>query len=211
MKQRNINPVLLWFLKLTGAPLAFPFFKPKIYYADRAVQSKKLPKPCILMSNHKSLMDFVLYLFIFYGRTLRFLMAEVLFNKSKLFARFLFGIGGIYVNRDVYDFSFIGESIQVLDQGGTVGVFPEGRLPVNGKPFPFKSSIVYLALNSNAPIVPIYTDGNYGLFRRARVVIGTPIDLHTICQTNKPDLEEMTRLTEFLQQKTYALKEFLND
>ena len=129
----------------------------------------------ILVSNHKSLMDFVLYLILFFGKTVRFLMAEVLFNKGKLFANFLFAIGGIYVNRDACDFSFMNESVNILKKGGVVGVFPQGRLPVGGKPFPFKSGITYIALRSERPIVPVYTDGNYGIFKRARVVIGTPI------------------------------------
>ncbi len=211
MKQKNVNWLLLWFVKLTGAPLALLFFKPRIYYVDKAVQSRRLPKGCILMSNHKSLMDFVLYLCVFFGRTIRFLMAEVLFNKSKLFASFLFGIGGIYVNRDTYDFGFMQESIKVLDRGGTVGVFPEGRLPVGGKAWPFKPSITYIALNTDKVIVPVYTDGNYGIFKRASVVIGTPIDVHEYCTEKNPSEDEIKRLTDLLEAKMAELKEFLEN
>lgn len=209
MKQKNVNHLLLWFVKLTGVPLALLFFKPKIYYVDKKVQSLRLPKSCILMSNHKSLMDFVLYLCLFFGKTIRFLMAEVLFNKGKLFASFLFGIGGIYVNRDNYDFSFMYETIKVLDKGGIVGIFPQGRLPVGDKEWPFKPSVTYIALNSDAPIVPVYTDGNYGLFKRAKVVIGTPIDIHEFCTQKKTNEAEIKRLTEMLQSKVDELKEFL--
>ena len=209
MKQKNVNHLLLWFVKLTGVPLALLFFKPKIYYVDKKVQSRRLPKSCILMSNHKSLMDFVLYLCLFFGKTIRFLMAEVLFNKGKLFASFLFGIGGIYVNRDNYDFSFMYETIKVLDKGGIVGIFPQGRLPVGDKEWPFKPSVTYIALNSDAPIVPVYTDGNYGLFKRAKVVIGTPIDIHEYCTQKNPNEAEIKRLTEMLQSKVEELKEFL--
>ena len=209
MKQKNVNHLLLWFVKLTGVPLALLFFKPKIYYVDKKVQSRRLPKSCILMSNHKSLMDFVFYLCLFFGKTIRFLMAEVLFNKGKLFASFLFGIGGIYVNRDNYDFSFMYETIKVLDKGGIVGIFPQGRLPVGDKEWPFKPSVTYIALNSDAPIVPVYTDGNYGLFKRAKVVIGTPIDIHEYCTQKNPNEAEIKRLTEMLQSKVEELKEFL--
>ena len=154
-------------------------------------------------------MDFVLYLCLFFGKTIRFLMAEVLFNKGKLFASFLFGIGGIYVNRDNYDFSFMYETIKVLDKGGIVGIFPQGRLPVGDKEWPFKPSVTYIALNSDAPIVPVYTDGNYGLFKRAKVVIGTPIDIHEFCTQKKTNEAEIKRLTEMLQSKVDELKEFL--
>ena len=210
MKQKNVNHLLHWFVKLTGVPLALLFFKPKIYYVDKKMQSRRLPKSCILMSNHKSLMDFLLYLCVFFGKTIRFLMAEVLFNKGKLFASFLFGIGGIYVNRHNYDFGFMYESIKVLDKGGIVGIFPQGRLPVGDKEWPFKPSATYIALHSDATIVPVYTDGSYGLFKRARVVIGTPIDIHKYCTQKNPDEEEIKRLTEILQSKVDELKEFLD-
>lgn len=209
MKQRKPNLPLLWFTKITGGLPAWLFFKPKVWYVDKKTQSLKLPKPCILMSNHKSLMDFVLYLVLFFGRTVRFLMAEVLFRKGKLFSWMLFGLGGIYVNRDTFDFSFMGEAIKVLDEGGTVGIFPEARLPVNGKPWPFKPSIVYIALHSGAPIVPVYTDGNYGLFKRANVVVGTPIQLRDYCRDENPGKEELQRLTAFLEEKMGELKEYL--
>ena len=209
MKQRGPNLPVLWFTKLTGVPAALLFFKPKVYYVNKAVQSLRLPKPCILMSNHKSLMDFVLYLCLFFGRTLRFLMAEVLFRKGKLFSWMLFALGGVYVDRDAFDFGFISESIKILDKGGTVGIFPEGRLPINGKPWPFKPSIVLIALHAGVPIVPLYTDGNYGLFKRARVVVGTPIDLRDYCDTVDPDEQQLKQLTALLEQKTQELKEFL--
>ena len=210
MKQRNASRLLLGFVKLTGILPALMFFKPKVIYKDKQRQSKKLPAPCILMSNHTSLLDFVLYICLFFGRTIRFLMAEVLFNKGKLFARFLFALGGIYVNRNQLNMGFMAECIRILDQGGTVGIFPQGRLPVNGKPFPFKSGVTYMALHTDAPIVPIYTDGNYGLFKRATVVIGTPIHLKDLCKEESPSIEEIERLTRFLEEETYRLKEYLS-
>lgn len=209
MKQGKISYPVLWFTKLTGVLPALLFLKPKIYYVDKKVQGRKLPKGSILMSNHKSLMDFVLYLVLFFGNNIRFLMAEVLYKKSKIFSWFLFALGGIYVNRDALNSDFMSYSVNVLDKGGVVGIFPEGRLPVGGKPFPFKPGISYIAMNSDSVIVPVYTDGNYGLFKRARVVIGTPINLREYCNEENPSVQEYDRLTNILQSKTDELKEFL--
>ena len=209
MKQKNANPLVIGFVKLTGILPALLFLKPRVYYVDKKVQSLKLPKGSILMSNHKSLMDFVLYFCLFFWQTIRFLMAEVLFNKGKLFASFLFGLGGVYVNRDTCDFSFIHESIRILENGGIVGIFPESRLPVGGKGWPFKPSITYIAVNSDAQIIPVYTDGNYGLFKRASVVVGLPINLSDYYEGDEPDEQEITRLTAILEEKMGELKEFL--
>lgn len=210
MRQKNVNRFVLGFVKLTGYLPAMLFFKPRVIYEDKTVQSKRLPKPCIFVSNHQSLLDFALYLCLFFGRTIRFQMAEVLFEKGKLFSNFLFWLGGIYVNRNKLNMEMMATSIRILDAGGTVGVFPQGRLPVDGKPFPFKSGVVYMALHSDAPIIPVYTDGNYGLKKRATVVIGQPIHLKEWCTNEKPSLATIEALTAQLEQTVYDLKGLVN-
>ncbi len=206
-KNKWIVNLCLGFVKLTGILPALLFLKPRIHLADNA--KRRLPKPCILVSNHMSLMDFVLYLAVFPFRTIRFLMAEVLFNKGKLFATFLYAIGGIHVDRDALNFEFIANSIEVLDQNGTLGVFPEGRLPINGKHFPFTVSTAFIATHANAPIVPVYTDGNYGIFKRANVVIGEPFFITEYVKEGLDEQEQLKILTDILQQKVNDLKKEL--
>lgn len=206
-RKKWIVHAFLGFVKLTGLLPAWLFFKPRVFLAEGA--KRRLPAPGILVSNHKSLMDFVLYLLVFPFRTIRFLMAEVLFNKGAFFARFLYALGGIRVDRDGKDFGFVSDSIEVLDNGGILGIFPEGRLPVGGKPWPFTVSTAYIATHADAPIIPVYTDGSYGLFRRANVIIGAPFDLREHCRADESEQEQLKRLTELLEQKVYHLKEEL--
>lgn len=196
--------LFLGFVKLTGIIPALIFFKPKVY--KKAGAKRRLPAPSILVSNHQSLLDFVLYLCVFPFRTVRFLMAEVLFNKGKLFARFLGLIGGIRVDRDAFDFSFVSDCIEVLDNKGILGIFPQGRLPVGDKPFPFTVSTAFIAKNAHAPIVPVYTDGNYGLFKRASVVIGEPFYITDYLKQGESEEESLKRLTAILEEKVYELK-----
>ena len=195
----------LGFVKLTGVVPAWLFLKPKVRLAPGA--KRKLPKSCILVSNHMKLMDFVLYLVVFPFRTIRFLIAEVLYQKSAVMARFLDLIGGIRVDRDTKAFGFVSYALEVLDHGGTVGVFPQGRLPVKGCQFPFTVSTAFIALHSDAPIVPVYTDGNYGLFKRAHVVIGAPIKLAELCKEGLSEQEQLAHLTKALEETVFGLKE----
>jgi len=139
MKDKKPNYPFLWFTKITGLPL-FAFFKLKIYCEDNDKSLRHPKKPCIIMSNHTSLFDFALHLALFYFRTVRFLMAEVLFDGRPVLSRFLYAMGGIRVDRDAYDFSFVGKALDILDRGGTVGIFPEGRLPRGEKNQKRKSS-----------------------------------------------------------------------
>jgi 1-acyl-sn-glycerol-3-phosphate acyltransferase len=133
-------------------------------------------------------------------------MAEVLFNKGKAFAKFLHLIGGIRVDRDDKNFGFISDSIEVLDNGGTLGIFPQGRLPVAGKPFPFTVSTAFIATHADAPIVPVFTDGNYGIKKRAHVVIGEAFYLNDYIKEGLSEDEQLKHLTEVLEEKVYELK-----
>ena len=199
----------LGFVKLTGVLPAWIFLKPRIRLAAGA--KRQLPKSCILVSNHISLMDFVVYLLVFPFRTIRFLIAEVLYNRSKLLATFLSLIGGIRVDRDAKSFDFVSDALNVLDNGGAIGVFPQGRLPLKGQPFPFTVSTAFIALHTDAPIIPVYTDGNYGLSKRAGVVIGPPIYLKEHRQQGISEHEQLAYLTKFLEEKVFALKKELTE
>ncbi len=205
-RNKWIVNLCLGFVKLTGILPAWLFLKPRVYRVGGA--RRRLSKPCMLVSNHKSLLDFVLYLLVFPFRTIRFLMAEVLFNKSKLFGWFLGAIGGIRVDRDSFDFGFVADAIEVMDQGGIVGIFPEGRLPIGGKPWPFTVSTAFIATRApEVPIVPVYTDGNYGLFKRATVVIGEAFFLADYQQDGLDEQAQLAHLTAVLEKKVYALKD----
>ncbi len=207
-KSPKANRLVLGFVKLTGIIPALLFLKPKVYLKNKDCK-RHLPKQAILMSNHTSLMDFVLYLVLFPFRTIHFLMGEVLFKKTPVFSWFLYKLGGIYVDRDVCNFSFVDDSLKTLDKNRIVGIFPQGRLPVEGRPFPFKPGIVLVALRTDAPIIPIYTDGNYGLFKRAHVIIGEEIYLRDYVSSTDVSDTELKDLAAMLEEKNNALKEEL--
>lgn len=189
--------------KLTGYVPGWLFFKPRVTLASGA--KRRLPKNCILVSNHRSLLDFPVYLLVFPFRTVRFLTAEVLFNKNKFMSFLLYSLGCIRVDREGRAFGFVSEALEVLDTKQTLGVFPEGRLPVGGKPFPFTVSTAFIATHADSLIVPVYTDGNYGLLKRCNVVIGEAFDLKAYCKEGLSEQQQLEQLTQLLRQKVYDL------
>lgn len=204
MKKKWFINFFLGFTKITGFLPALIFFKPKVYWES---DTKKLPKSFILVSNHKSLLDFALYLIVFPFRTIHFLMAEVLYNKGKLFSFLLNSWGGIKVERTEQDFSFVADSLEVLDAGGNVGIFPESRLPVNGKPWPFTTSTAFIAMQTDTPILPVYTFGGYSLFRRTKVCIGKPFYVSEYINKDLSHQEQLNVITKALEKKVYSLKQ----
>ena len=195
-----------YFVKITGWLPAFLILRTKVLYENKKKQSRRIKGQAILISNHTSVYDYATFLYVFFFRTLRYQMAEVLYKK-KLLSLFLKCMGGIYVNRDSLDFSFMDKSKEILSKGGVVGVFPESRLPKEGepRPLPFKESVTVLALESGAPIIPIYTDGNYFTKKRAHVTIGEPIYVREYYNNAKSEKENIEIITSILKDKVIAL------
>lgn len=204
LKKKWLVNICMGFVKLTGLLPAWLLFKPRVHLAPGA--KRRLLKPCILVSNHVSLLDFVLCILVFPARTIRFLIAEVMFNRNGFMNVLLHAIGGIRVDRDAKTFEFVHHSLSVLDDGGIVGVFPQARLPVKGCKFPFTPSTAFIATHSDVPIVPVYTDGNYGIFKRTNFVIGAPIHLQEFCREGLSQQEQLAHLTKVLEEKVFALE-----
>lgn len=208
-----MNRFILWFTKITGAPLSWFYFKKKIYYENKKSQSRKIKGSALIISNHTSVMDYALYLYVFLKRSLRTLIAELMYEKGKLFGWFLKKIGGIKVDRNNYDFNFMGEMIDILEKGGVGLIFPESKIPVEGEetPLPFKPSFVYVAIETNTPIIPVYTNGKYGKRKeRAKVVIGEKIYLREILGNKELNKENIDALCQYVRNKIISLGEMLD-
>lgn len=201
------------FVKVTGLPPQAIYFKKKIYYVDKEVQSTKIKGPAIIVSNHTAVYDFALYLFTFYGRTIYPLVGEVLYQKNKFMSFFLKHMGGIKVNRDIYDFSFMNESIKKLNKGKALLIFPEAKIPSKEETdlLDFKPSFVYLALETGAPIIPTYTNGKYGKNAPARVLIGEPIYLEELYDNNKSEKDNIDYLCNYVRNYIKGLGDRLHD
>ena len=187
-----------WFAKITGFIPFWIAFRTKVHYVDKALQSRKIKGPAIIMSNHIQLFDYVVYIFVFWRRTIRTQAAEVLWKRPML-GPLLRQLGAIYVNRTTRDFSFCDESVQLLRDGWVLTIFPEARLPKQGeeRPLPFKTSSAYIALQSGVPVIPVVTNGSYMNFkRRAQVLIGTPVYAADLKEEGKTEKENLRIVSE---------------
>lgn len=195
------------FTKITAWPVQRLIFRTKILYEDRRVQGRRIKGSAIIISNHTSVYDYAVMLFVFFSRTLRYQMAEVLFEKKPL-GYFLKGLGGIRVDRNNYDFSFLARTERILRNGGVVGIFPESRLARKGeeRPLPFKPSAAYLALSADVPVIPVYTNGCYFSRHRAVVLIGKPMDIHVYTDRVSGEKEKIEALTKAMRDKIISLE-----
>lgn len=192
-----------WFVKITGWLPYTLIVRPKIHYEDKSVQSRSIKGGAIVVSNHNDLLDFAVTMFTFPSRTLRCAVAELMFKKNFFMTLFLKLAGAIHVDRNIHDFSFLGKSKKILERGGVVEIYPESRLPEpdEERPMEFKPSAIYLALESGAPIIPIYNNAKYFSRDRLRVMIGKPIDVRELYRDELSEKENIEQINTYVRGK----------
>ena len=150
------------------------FYRPKLYYTDKSKQSaKELPHPCIIVETHKSHIDgTILRGCVFRKERIHFLAAKDRFEQNRLMNWYLSKTHCIPIDRKDFDTSWIHESLKCLKEyKEPVCIYPEGCLSPDKSILPFHNGVAMLAALSNVPVLLVYTDGPYRLFRGPRIII----------------------------------------
>lgn len=142
---------------------------------------ENIPRPpYIIAANHQAWFDPAFIIPFFPARPLIYTMAkrESVFNrawKRKLLP--LIGVFPISPNRGELDEQGLRTVYQVLERGGVMLMFPEGRYSRGRALRPLRNGIGYFALQAGVPICPVAVTGTGSLrpFRRIDVSIGAPV------------------------------------
>lgn len=160
--------------------------------------------PAILIANHTCGIDNFL-LQAGCKRVLGFVIVQDWFDNP-ICHPFCRLIGAIPVKRDGRDVGPTREALRALKAGRVVPIFPEGRiLAKSGRELgPGKPGAAFLALHSDAPVIPAYIRGTpetsnvWEALRTpsaARVVFGPPIDLSRYRAAGRTDREALEEVT----------------
>lgn len=196
-----------WVALISAIPFQLVFFKRKTYYEKGAPRRPFKKGGALIIMNHYSFWDFFMSLFIVIPRKLNVVSSEAPFKSRALrFGMRFFGV--IQANRITKNMRFMDECADVIRRGQIVQIFPEARITTDGEMHEFKHSYLVIAHRANAPIIPFVTDGNYGLFKRAHVIIGAPIDLSNyISSTGRtPTRAELTAANDVIYGKMRELR-----
>ncbi len=199
-----------WLAIISAWPFQVLFFKRKTYYEDKKSSNRFVKGGALIISNHYSVFDYMVNLFLFPGRKLFVVMAEMIFKRGKFFHWAMRCFGGIRSDRDIMGMRFIDESVKVLEKGKLVQIYPEAHITKDGSMLDFKPSYIMIALRANVPIIPIMTDGNYGFFKRVHIIIGKKIYLSDYCTSLNPTREEIVALNDMVRAKAVELKNELD-
>ena len=196
---------------VTGYPAQLLLFKRRTYYEDK--KSTHLYKGGkLIISNHFNFLDYVLTSFIVFPRKLNVVTSEVPFRHRIVRIGMKF-FGAVQANRETKNMRFMDECASVIRKGQLVQIYPEGRNTPDGSIHEFKRSYLVIAHRAKAPIVPIVTDGNYGLFKRASVIIGKEIDVSHFFTEDRPTprRQELEAANEYVFGKVLELRARLEE
>ncbi|MBR5134937.1 MAG: 1-acyl-sn-glycerol-3-phosphate acyltransferase [Clostridia bacterium] len=204
-----IYDIFRWIGILSGYPAHLLFFKKKIYYENKASQSRRVRGGALIISNHFNPLDFVLNVVVFFPRKLFVVAGEDAFrNKLQSFGMRFWG--GIEANRKTRTLRFIAQSANEIKKGHLVQIFPEGHNTDDGTIKAFYPSYVLIALRAKAPIIPVVIDGNYGPFKRTHLIIGEKIDVMQYLESERFTKEDVLRINDIVRQKVLDLREELD-
>ncbi|QVQ54653.1 1-acyl-sn-glycerol-3-phosphate acyltransferase [Spiractinospora alimapuensis] len=146
--------------------------------------------PVILASNHLALID-PLFIGVVVPRQIIFVAKKELFSERTLpqraFTRALRAIGQVPVDRSAgYRQDAMQASLDFLNSGAAFGIFPEGTRSPDGRLYRGRTGLAWLALTSQAPVIPIALSGTPHIlppgrriprFNRIGMRFGPPVDL----------------------------------
>lgn len=168
------------------------------YYNPKIINKEVIPKegPILIVGNHKHVYDQCLT--IMATKRVIHYMAKKEYFDGKM-AWFFKLVGCIPVDRSIKDHNATDKALKVLNNGGAIGLFPEGTRNKTKDVFllPFKFGTVSMAKKTNATIIPFGLTGDYK-FRSKNLTIryGTPFKVGDMDleDANKKLYEEVERL-----------------
>lgn len=175
-------------------------FRPKYYFENR--KATKLKGGALIISNHTSVLDGIVVSMAFPFATIYSLANETIFDCNGFYKLLMKMLLMVRVDRKNHDLSFMSQTVNMLKKGEKVVMFPQGRLPDERTPLPpFMPTFVYMAKESQKPIIPVWHSEKYGI-HRTKISVGTPIYIDKdACST----FEEVQATTKAIQEKLFAL------
>lgn len=153
----------------------------RFFYGVKRHGLDNIPKEggYIICSNHIAVRD-VLLIAASCPRQIRFIAKKELFSIPVL-RRIISWLGAIKLDRSGNDLSAIKKSIEMINLGELVAIFPQGhRYPgVNPQETPRKNGAGLISYRAGCDVIPVcikVRKNKYSIFRKVHVIFGKPID-----------------------------------
>jgi len=153
--------------------------------------------PCIYMSNHQSNFDIPV---LYSGLPVQFRwLAKAELFRIPIFGQSMRSAGYISIDRSNRKSAFqsLAMAAEMIRNGTSVMIFPEGTRSSDGELLPFKKGGFVLAVDAGVPIVPIRISGTHAIMPKGhllisrgkvRIDVGEPIQSADFTRKTKDDL-----------------------
>ncbi len=150
------------------------------------VDLKSLSPPMILASNHGAWFDpFLIVVSLPKDSKLFPISFAAWYKYYYLFWPLMKILGAFPVKKKIGLEKTLAPGLRVLEKGGCVGIFPEGRRHRRGRVKKPRRGVGFLAIKSKAKVLPIKIEGNKNLKflesilrkRKIKIKIGPPLTL----------------------------------
>lgn len=144
--------------------------------------SENIPKDgsVIIASSHKSELDPPL-IGVTIKRELAFFAKEELF-KIPVLGFIIKNLNAFPVSRGKSDRAALKKSVEVLEDGNMLVIFPEGTRSKTDELGEFQEGASFIAMKANAVIVPTAITGQYNRKDGVTVTYGKPIDVPSLAE-----------------------------
>ena len=168
-----------------------------IFFRARVEGIENIPVegPVIIAANHMSNWDPML-LGTYICRNIHYMAKEELF-KNKLFAWLIRSLGAFPVARGKGDTTVIDTSVERLDNGKNLMIFPEGTRSKDGKVGRGHTGAALISARSGKPIIPVGICYGDKLRFRTKITVkfGKPIDPAEYCEIcDSPNPRQLVKL-----------------
>lgn len=165
----------------------------RLLWRARATGTENVPRtgPLIVACNHRSYLD-PPGMGCFCPRRISYMAKKELFDIPVL-GPAIRAVGAYPVDRQGSARAAIKRSLEVLQDGGTVGIFPEGTRNRDGSIRP-QTGVALLASLAGAPVVPAHIAGSdrASHFAQIKVAFGPPLALPAGRKATHDDLAKFT-------------------
>lgn len=151
----------------------------RVIFRRRVYGTGQLPSegPLIICANHVNWQDPLIIGSALPARyKINFMAKEELFRNGFV-AYFLKKAGAFPVDRQKADIAAVRRSFKILNEGGVIGLFPEGTRSKSGELQNLQEGAALIAARSGAPVLPVLVTGSYRLGSSLRVAIGPVFSL----------------------------------
>ena len=148
------------------------------HFAFRVSGLEHLPEggAYIVAANHANYLDGVV-LATALPRKISFLVMPRVYRATPLHPYFHDHIGSIPVSLARPDPGAIRRALRVLEQGGVVGIFPEGPFSRHGRLVRGQPGVALVALRSGVPVVPAAISGTFDALAARRFFVPRRVPL----------------------------------